>query len=323
MKKKLIYMIGMMISLFLLFGCETSNANIPDVEITNVDISSPTEENVSNQETSDLKDETEGNESAEKNAESVDGESEVKKPELEDGEYLAEFNTDSSMFHVNEMCDGKGTLTVSDGKMVIHISLPSKSILNLYYGLADDAKKDGAVLLEPTVDTIDYNDGTAEDVHGFDIPVPYLDDEFDVALIGTKGKWYDHKVSVSNPVLKEQESEENNADTNESEIRGDYSIELELEGGTGKATVSSPAQVLESDEGYILIIEWSSPNYDYMIVNDIKYLPVNTEGNSVFEIPVKSFDEDLEVTADTVAMSKPHEIEYIIRFNKDSLKEIK
>ena len=31
------------------------------------------------------------------------------------------------------------------------------------------------------------------------LAVPYLDEEFDCAIIGTKGKWYDHKVSVSNP----------------------------------------------------------------------------------------------------------------------------
>lgn len=37
-----------------------------------------------------------------------------------------------------------------------------------------------------------------EEVYSFDVPVPTLDDEFDLALIGTKGKWYDHKVSVSN-----------------------------------------------------------------------------------------------------------------------------
>ena len=29
---------------------------------------------------------------------------------LEDGTYTAEFDTDSSMFHVNEASDGKGTL---------------------------------------------------------------------------------------------------------------------------------------------------------------------------------------------------------------------
>lgn len=127
-----------------------------------------------------------------------------KKNTLADGTYSADFNTDSSMFHVNEVYDGKGILTVKDGKMTIHITLTSKNILNLYPGLAEDAQKDGAELLQPVTDTVTYTDGTTEEVNGFDVPVPALDEEFDLALIGTKGKWYDHKVSVSNPVAVEE-----------------------------------------------------------------------------------------------------------------------
>ena len=73
---------------------------------------------------------------------------------LEDGVYTAEFDTDSSMFHANESCDGKGTLTVQDGKMTIHVSLASKSIVNLFPGLAEDAQKEGAELLQPTEDAV-------------------------------------------------------------------------------------------------------------------------------------------------------------------------
>ena len=119
---------------------------------------------------------------------------------LEDGTYEAEFKTDSGMFHVNEANDGKGVLTVKDGQMSIHISLASKNIVNLFVGKAADAKKDGAELLQPTTDTVTYDDGTTEEVNGFDVPVKALDKDFDLALIGTKGKWYDHTVSVTNPV---------------------------------------------------------------------------------------------------------------------------
>ncbi len=122
---------------------------------------------------------------------------------LEDGVYTVNFNTDSSMFHVNEALDGKATLTVENGEMTVHVTLVSKSIVNLYYGLAADAETEGAVLLEPTTDTVTYSDGMTEEVYGFDIPVPALDEEFDVALIGTKGVWYDHKVSVTDPVAAE------------------------------------------------------------------------------------------------------------------------
>lgn len=123
---------------------------------------------------------------------------------LEDGVYTAEFSTDSGMFHVSEACDGKGTLTVEDGKMTIHISLASKNIVNLYQGLAADAQAEGAELLQPTTDTVTYSDGITEEVFGFDVPVPAIDKEFDLALIGKKEKWYDHKVIVSNPVKEEE-----------------------------------------------------------------------------------------------------------------------
>ncbi len=118
---------------------------------------------------------------------------------LDDGTYTAEFSTDSKMFHVNEANDGKGTLTVKDGKMTIHISLVSKRIVKLYLGTAADAKKDESNAIEPTTDTIKYDDGTSDEVYGFDVPVEKLDEEFDCAILGASGNWYDHKVSVSNP----------------------------------------------------------------------------------------------------------------------------
>ena len=131
-------------------------------------------------------------------------ESSEKKNAAEDaGLYTAEFHTDSSMFHANETKDGKGTLTVKDGKMVFHVTLHSKNIVNLFPGKAEDAQKDGAELLQPTVDTVTYSDGTTEEVYGFDIPVTVIDQEFDLALIGKKGVWYDHKVSIENPVKDE------------------------------------------------------------------------------------------------------------------------
>ena len=234
---------------------------------------------------------------------------------LPDGTYDAEFSTDSSMFHVSEACDGKGTLTVKDGVMTIHISLGSKKILNLYPGLAEDAAKDGAVLLEPTTDTVTYSDGMTEEVYGFDVPVPVIGEEFDLALIGTKGKWYDHKVKVSDPVA------EGAADTFDlSAVEdGSYTIELTMEGGSGRASIQSPTQITVADGAATATLEWSSPNYDYMLVNGEKYLPVNTEGNSVFEVPVEALDAPLTMIGDTVAMSTPHEVEYTVTFHSETL----
>ena len=248
-------------------------------------------------------------------AETVSTETAQDKAQPPDGVYTAEFSTDSSMFHVSEACDGKGTLTVKDGVMTIHISLGSKKILNLYPGLAEDAAKDGAVLLEPTTDTVTYSDGMTEEVYGFDVPVPVIGEEFDLALIGTKGKWYDHKVKVSDPVA------EGAADTFDlSTVEdGSYTIELTMEGGSGRASIQSPAQLAIADGAATAILEWSSPNYDYMLVNGEKYLPVNTEGNSVFEVPVEALDAPLTMIGDTVAMSTPHEVEYTVTFHSETL----
>ena len=118
---------------------------------------------------------------------------------LPDGTYTVDFDTDGSMFHVNEASRGKGVLTVENGVMTVHITMPSKNIVHLFSGTAEEAQKADAVLIEPTLDTVTYDDGSVEEVFGFDVPVPYLDREFPCAIVGTKGKWYDHAVTVSNP----------------------------------------------------------------------------------------------------------------------------
>lgn len=230
---------------------------------------------------------------------------------LEDGTYTAEFDTDSSMFHVNEARDGKGTLTVEDGQMTLHISLQSKKIVNLYVGMAADAPDHEADWLQPTTDTVTYSDGTSEEVYGFDVPVEALDTDFQLAILGTKGKWYDHTVSVRNVEAQAAEAVETPAD-------GSYTCEVTLEGGSGRATVDSPATLTVADGKMTATIAWSSPNYDYMVVDGEKYLPTNTEGNSTFEIPVSALGTPLSVVADTVAMSTPHEIEYTLTFSAPS-----
>lgn len=251
--------------------------------------------------------------------------------ELEDGIYIVDFDTDSSMFHVNESCEGKGTLTVTDGKMVLHISLPSKNVVNLFLGLAEDAKKESAQILQPTIDMVTYSDGITEEVHGFDIPIFVLEEEFDLALLGTKGTWYNHKVCVSNPVMIENSdiTTENSSDSIENihqaahvELEdGEYRIDVTIEGGSGKATVSSPAPLLIKEERAYAYIEWSSSYYDYMRIGNETYYPVNEEGNSVFELPISIFDKKISVIADTTAMGTPHEIEYTLIFHFNSIEK--
>ena len=100
---------------------------------------------------------------------------------------------------------------------------------------------------------------------------------------------------------------------------GTYSINVTLEGGSGRASITSPCQVTVTDGEGIATIEWSSPYYDYMIVDKETYYPVNTDGNSVFQIPVKVYNDELEVTADTTAMSEPHEIDYVLTFDWNNI----
>ena len=210
---------------------------------------------------------------------------------LPDGVYTAKFNTDSSMFHANEAVDGMGTLTVENGTMTFHVSLQSQKIVNLYPGMAADAPAHESDWLQPTVDTVTYSDGT-------------------------KGTWYDHTVSVSDA---EPAAEDAAAAAVELPADGSYTCAVTLEGGSGRATVESPAALTVADGIMTATIVWSSPNYDYMLVEGEKYLPVNTDGNSTFEIPVAALDTALAVTADTVAMSTPHEIDYTLTFDSATL----
>ena len=248
-----------------------------------------------------------GSEAASSVASSAAAASETDAAALPDGVYTADFDTDSGMFHANEACDGKGTLTVENGTMTFHVSLASKKIVNLYVGMAADAEANKADWLLPTTDTVTYSDGTSEEVYGYDIPVAAVDEDFQLALLGTKGKWYDHTVSVRNAEPKAEAAAETPAD-------GEYNVNVVLEGGSGRATVDSPAALTVADGKMTATVVWSSPNYDYMIVDGEKYLPTNTEGNSTFVIPVAALGTPLSVTADTVAMSTPHEIEYTLTF---------
>lgn len=312
--KKNIVMAVVFLSGALMAGCgadnNSSNVQESDQAVNAVAVSEDDTE-ASLESTSEILSE----EAEEDSSESEKAAEEKSTVELPDGIYTAEFTTDSNMFRVNETCEGRGTLTVENGEMTIHITLGSKKILNLYPGLAEDAEKEGAELLAPTEDTVTYSDGMTEEVYGFDVPVPVLETEFDLALIGTKGKWYDHKVSVSDPVPLEEDAQAKDAVGLED---GTYSMEISFEGGSGKAEILSPVTVTVAGGETMATVHWNSPNYDYMIVDGEKYLPVNTEGDSVFEIPVFQFDEPMDVIGDTVAMSKPHEVEYKITFHSDT-----
>ncbi len=286
--KKTIKFVSAMLAVLLLAGCAAKTEPIPTTAATEPTVETTTETTQAPTET------PEPTEQETKPAASA--------RVLPDGEYIVDFDTDSGMFRANEACNGKGILTVENGVQTLHVSLQSKKILNLFPGTAAEAQEPGAVWLEPTVDTVTYSDGLSEEVYGFDVPVASVGEEFDLALIGTKGVWYDHKVSVLNPIPQ----------------AGSFLCAVELTGGSGRASVSSPAILVSDGETLTATIQWSSPNYTYMMVDDVQYDPIQEEGNSTFQIPV-TLDRDIPVSACTVAMSAPHLVEYTLRFDSTTL----
>lgn len=102
---------------------------------------------------------------------------------------------------------------------------------------------------------------------------------------------------------------------------GQYTIEVELAGGTGRATVASPAVIAVKGDNITATIVWSSPYYEYMLVDGVQYAPVQTEGNATFDIPIV-LDADMAVSASTIAMSEPHLIDYTLRFSSSTIKGV-
>lgn len=101
---------------------------------------------------------------------------------------------------------------------------------------------------------------------------------------------------------------------------GNYTANVTLSGGTGRASIQSPAKLRCTNGQFFATIVWSSPNFDYMKVSGVRYDLISPAGsNSTFEIPVAAFDQALPVIADTVAMSEPHEVEYTLTFDSASL----
>lgn len=100
---------------------------------------------------------------------------------------------------------------------------------------------------------------------------------------------------------------------------GTYTIEVTLTGGSGRASVESPASITIHGDKMTAIIVWSSPFYEYMLVDGVQYDPIQTEGNSTFEIPIV-LDKDMAISASTIAMSEPHLVEYTLHFDSSTIK---
>ena len=226
---------------------------------------------------------------------------------LADGVYDIEAETDSSMFR-SESCK----LVVADGKMTAQLSLPGEGFSRLYFGTAEAAAS------APADQIYDYylND---EGKYTFDVPVSALEEEIHVAAFGhRRDTWYDHTILFHAPAAPEPGTSA--AAATAVPANGTYQVDVALEGGTGRASVESPAKLVVEDGAMTATIVWSSPHYDQMVVDGTQYLPVNDSGNSTFEIPVTALDEDLPVQAETTAMSEPHMIDYTLRFDGSSIR---
>lgn len=229
----------------------------------------------------------------------------VSASDLNDGTYTITVDSSSSMFNITD-CQ----LTVADGKMTAVMTMGGTGYQYLFMGKGADAEESGYIPFEET------NDGA----NTFTVPVESLNTEIDCSAFSKKKEeWYDRTLVFRADSLP-AEAFKNAPSSASSDIEdGEYTVEVTLEGGSGKSSVESPAKLtVESGKAFAEIV-WNSPNYDYMIVDGEKILPFNTDGNSSFKIPVSEFDSKIDVKADTTAMSEPHEIEYTLYFNSESI----
>ena len=228
---------------------------------------------------------------------------------LKDGVYSIEVGSSSSMFKI-EAC----ALTVENGTMTAVMHMGGTGYLSVFLGTGEEASR------EAEIPFTEEPDGS----HSFTVPVEALDSGIACAAFSkNKEIWYDRTLvfrADSLPLEAFQDSVYPTV-TQLGLADGNYTVEVELGGGSGRASVQSPAPLRVEDGQAVVTIVWGSSNYDYMRLDEDKLLPLNQEGNSTFELPVSVFDRKLTVYADTTAMSTPHEIEYTLKLLSDTIKQ--
>lgn len=262
--------------------------------------------------------------------------------DIKDGTYDIKVDSTSPFFKVR-----KGQIIVENGQITAKITIASTSYLYVFLGTGADAgteKNEG--WLEPEI-----VDGRTV----FTFPIDALDKAIDCAAYSkARQQWYDRKLvfnasslpkealsveipdysMIENALLayavdgsddvKPSPGKSSSSGPPEpasvSIPDGEYSIEVNLIGGSGRASISSPTLlVVRNGKAYSRLL-WSSANYDYMIVDDTYYYNLTTDGgNSTFEIPITVMDDPMSVIADTNAMGDPLEIEYALTFYQDTI----
>ena len=227
-----------------------------------------------------------------------------------DGVYDIEVNSSSSMFQIVS-CE----LHVSMGKMTATMTMSGTGYLYLFMGTGEEAIK----LSEKNYIAFTENENGE---YVFTVPVEALDKGIACSAFSkNKQKWYDRTIlfrSDSLPITAFDESLVPTVSSLGLED-GEYEISVILEGGSGRASINSPVKLSIQDGQAIAEIIWSSSNYDYMLVDGEKYISNIINNQSVFEIPVLAFNYKLPVSANTTAMSTPHEINYTLYFDTESL----
>lgn len=236
-----------------------------------------------------------------------DGMTPVSAAELVDGVYNINVESSSSMFKITD-CE----LTVGGEAMMAKLIMSSDSYGYLYLGTAEQAADaDAADYIAPEVEN---------GVGTFVFPLAALDQQIDCAAWSrNKELWYDRTLVFRADSLPLEAFQTLTTAESLGLTEGVYQVDVTLAGGSGKASVQSPAKLIVESGRVTAEIVWSSPNYDAMLANGLPYAPVNTEGNSTFLLDVLAFDRPIAVKAETVAMSQPHWIDYTLIFDSRSI----
>lgn len=306
MKKTTIFIAAMLISAVSLCSCSektsSSSSAVQETTATETAAAETTAEETASEATTEQV-------TAPQQEVGYEGMEAVYADSVADGEYDINVDSSSTMFKITEC-----KLTVADGSMTARLTMSGSGYEYLYMGTGDKAQK---------ADESEYIPAEEEgDVAAFTVPVEALDKEIDCAAYSKrKEQWYDRKLVFRADSLPKGAllgAEDITPDTL-GLSDGEYTIEVSLEGGSGKASVQSPAKLtVENGQAYAELI-WSSNKYDYMVVDGEKILPTSTDEFSVFDIPVSSLGK-MAVSADTTAMSTPHEISYTLTFEPDTIK---
>ena len=232
--------------------------------------------------------------------------------DLLDGDYPVKAESSSSMFRIES-----AVLHVRDGSMTVTLTMGGKGYLYVFPGTALEAATGEETSAIPFAE--DENGS-----HTFTVPVEALDAGFPCAAFSkNKELWYDRTLLLRADSLPAGAFREGFFVTAESLGLEDglYTAEVTLTGGSGKATVQSPAVLTVGNGKAEAVIVWSSSNYDYMKAGGEQFFPLEGYETSAFRIPVTCFDRQISVIADTVAMSEPHEISYTLCFSSESIED--